>query len=42
MQAGNKLFYRIQITTQDDKQHIAATKLDSLSLARRIIDLLAW
>jgi hypothetical protein len=42
MQAGNKLFYRIQLTTQDDKKHIAATKLDSLSLARRVIDLLAW
>jgi len=42
MQAGNKLFYRIQITTVDDKKHIAATKLDSLSLARHVIDLLAW
>jgi hypothetical protein len=37
MQSGNKLFYRIQITTQDDKKHTAATKLDNLSLAREVI-----
>lgn len=42
MQAGNKLFYRIQIATVDDRKHIAATKMDSLSLARHVIDLLAW
>jgi hypothetical protein len=41
MQAGNKLFYRLQITTLDDKKHIAATKLDNLSLARHLVDLLA-
>ena len=40
MQAGNKLFYRVQISTLDDKKHIAATKLDNLSLARHIVDLL--
>lgn len=40
MQSGNKLFYRIQIRTRDDKKHIAATKLDNLSLARHIVDLL--
>lgn len=38
MQSGNKLFYRIQITTRDDKKHIAATKLDNLSLAREVIE----
>jgi hypothetical protein len=37
MQSGNKLFYRIQIVTQDDKKHIAATKLDNLSLAKAVI-----
>lgn len=41
MQAGDKLFYRVQITTHDDKRYIAATKLDSLSLTRHIIDLMA-
>ena len=40
MQSGNKLFYRIQITTRDGKKHIAATKLDSLSLARHVVDLM--
>lgn len=40
MQAGNKLFYRIQITTRDNKMRIAATKLDNLTLARHIVDLL--
>ena len=40
MQSGNKLFYRLQITTQDDKKFIAATKLDNLSLARHVVDLL--
>ena len=38
MQSGNKLFYRIQIITQDDKKHIAATKLDNLSLAQAVIE----
>ena len=38
MQSGNKLFYRVQITTVDSKKHIAATKLDNLSLARALID----
>jgi hypothetical protein len=37
MQSGNKLFYRIQIITQDEKKHIAATKLDNLSLAKEVI-----
>jgi len=38
MQSGNKLFYRIQIITQDDKKLVAATKLDNLSLAQAVIE----
>ncbi len=42
MQSGNKLYYRIQITTVDDKKHVAATKLDNLSLARQVIERLSY
>jgi len=38
MQSGQKLYYRIQITTLDDGTNIAATKLENLSLARALID----
>ena len=38
MQSGNKLYYRIQITTADDKKYIAATKLENLSLAKALIE----
>lgn len=38
MQSGNKLFYRIQIRTHEDKTYIAATKLDNLSLAHAILE----
>ncbi len=38
MQSGNKLFYRIQIITRDEKKYIAATKLDNLSLSQAVIE----
>ena len=38
MQSGNKLYYRVQVTTLDDKKHIAATKLENLSLAQALIE----
>jgi hypothetical protein len=38
MQAGNKLYYRIVVETTAGESHVAATKLGSLSLARRIIE----
>lgn len=38
MQSGNKLYYRIQIITRDEKKYIAATKLDNLSLSQAVIE----
>jgi hypothetical protein len=38
MQAGNKLYYRIEVTTQDGKKHLAASKLGGLTLARQVVE----
>ncbi len=38
MQAGNKLYYRIQVSTQDGKKHLAASKLGGLTLARQVVE----
>jgi hypothetical protein len=38
MQAGNKLYYRIEVTTQGGKKHMAASKLGGLTLARQIVE----
>lgn len=38
MQSGKKLYYRIMVETVDGKSHLAATKLGSLSLAKRVIE----
>ena len=38
MQSGKKLFYRVVVETADGKSHLAATKLDNLSVARRVIE----
>lgn len=38
LQAGNRLFYRLRVGTRDGKNYVAATKLDDLSVARRVID----
>jgi hypothetical protein len=40
MQSGSKLFYRVRIASRDGRKVIAATKLDHLSLARHIVDLM--
>lgn len=37
MQANNKLYYRIELSTRNDDEHIIATQLDSQRLARRLI-----
>ena len=37
MQAGNHLYYRIQMTTRDKKKHTLATQLQSLQLAQSLI-----
>jgi hypothetical protein len=37
MQAGKKLYYRIQVETEDGKKHVAATKIGELTVARQII-----
>ena len=41
MQSGKRLFYRIQVSTSDNKTHLAASKIDNLSLARYVIELLS-
>jgi predicted aspartyl protease len=38
MQSGKKLYYRVVVETADGKSHLAATKLDNLSIARRVIE----
>ena len=38
MQSGKKLFYRVVVETTDGKSHLAATKLDNLSVARRVVE----
>jgi hypothetical protein len=38
MQAGDKLYYRIEVTTQDGKKHLAASKLGGLTLARQVVE----
>jgi hypothetical protein len=38
MQAGNKLYYRIEVTTLDGKKHLAASKLGGLTLARQVVE----
>jgi hypothetical protein len=38
MQSGKKLFYRVVVETADGKSHLAATKLNNLSVARRVIE----
>ena len=38
MQAGNKLYYRIEVSTQDGKKHMAASKLGGLTLARQVVE----
>jgi hypothetical protein len=38
MQSGKKLYYRVVVETADGKSHLAATKLDNLSVARRVIE----
>lgn len=40
MQSGKRLFYQIHVDTADGRTHVAATKIDNLSLAREIIELL--
>ncbi len=38
MQSGKKLFYRVVVETSDGKSHLAATKLENLSVARKVIE----
>ncbi|MEJ2085128.1 MAG: hypothetical protein P8Y44_05535 [Acidobacteriota bacterium] len=41
MQSGNKLYYQIKVETQNGKSHVAANRIGSFSLARRIADSMA-
>ncbi len=37
MQAGNHLYYRIQLSVSNGDRHIVASQLDSLDLAEHLI-----
>ena len=38
MQAGNKLYYRIELTTRAGKSHVLASQIGDQRLARRLIE----